>query len=105
MNRITTAVNIALAGLCLAAALASVALQVHNQSARADIAQRQQYVQMSVQLEGLYREIVRALAELSARHNDAEVRDLLQRHGITFNAAAPAPAAATPRSPQKGSQP
>jgi len=52
-----------------------------------------------VQLEGLYREIIRALAELGARNNDQDVRALLQRHGISYTVNAPAaaePAAAAP---------
>ncbi|WP_088281908.1 hypothetical protein [Ideonella sp. A 288] len=86
------------AAACFLAMLANLALGLANQSARADVGQRQQYVQQSVQLEGLYREIIRALAELAARNNDGDVKAMLQRHGITFNvnpaAAAPAPAAA-----------
>ena len=62
----------------------------------------QQYVQQSMQLESLYREIVRALAELGARNSDQDVRALLQQqHGISYTVNAPAvpaaPAAAAPR--------
>jgi hypothetical protein len=74
----------------------NVALAAMNRGLQGDIALRQQYVQQSVQLEGLYREIVRALAELGARHNDEDVRTLLARHGITYTVAPP-PAAAAPR--------
>ena len=65
------------------------------QAGQADIQLRQQYVQQSVQLEGLYKEIIRALAELSARNDDADVRTMLAKHGITYsvNEAAPPPAA------------
>ena len=70
-----------------------------NRAAQQEIAARQQFVQQSVQLEGLYREIVRALAELAARNNDADVRTLLAKHGITYTvnppAASPAPAQST----------
>jgi hypothetical protein len=55
---------------------------------------RQQYVQQSVQLEGLYREIIRALAELGARNNDQDVRAMLQRHGISYTVNPPAAAGA-----------
>jgi D-alanine-D-alanine ligase-like ATP-grasp enzyme len=50
-------------------------------------------VQQSLQLEGLYREIVRALAELGARNNDEQVRGLLQQHGISYTVNPPAAAA------------
>ena len=83
-----------LATLCLATMLANVALSVRNRAAQADVSMRQQFVQQSVQLEGLYREIVRALAELGARNNDEDVRAMLQRHGISYSVNAPAAAAA-----------
>ena len=84
--------------LALAAAVASIGLAQHNNGLRRDLAEQQQFVQQSVPLEGLYREMVRALAELSARNNDESLRALLQRHGITYNLQAPAtaPAAAQP---------
>lgn len=79
-----------LGAVCLAAMVINIALGYGNALARADVTQRQQFVQQSVQLEGLYREIVRALAELGARNNDSDVKALLQRHGITFSVNAPA---------------
>jgi hypothetical protein len=86
------------AALCLFTMLANVFLGLANRSAQLDVASRQQYVQQSLQLEGPYREIIRALAELAARHNDADVREMLQRHGITYSVAAP-PALVTPAAP------
>ena len=88
-----------LAALCLLTMLANVGLGLANRSAQLDVASRQQYVQQSLQLEGLYREIIRALAELAARNNDADVKEMLQRHGITYSVAAPAPAAPAAAAP------
>ena len=90
-----------LAALALAAAVGGGAMSSHNRAQRLQLAQQQQYLQQSAQLEGLYREIVRALAELSARSGDAPLRALLQQHGIqyTVNPAAAAPASATPAAP------
>ncbi len=85
---------------CFAAMAANVTLGTLNHSARTDVNQRQQYVQQSVQLEGLYKEIIRALAELGTRNNDADVKALLVRHGITVNVAAPA-AAPAPAAPAR----
>ena len=107
MNRSQFSIATAIGVCCLAVLAGNVVLTYGNKAAQADIAVRQQYVQQSVQLEGLYREIVRALAELGARNNDGEVKTLLQRHGITYsvNAAAPTPAplpaVATPAAPRK----
>jgi len=92
MNKIEHGIVTSLAGLALLAAATGIGLNLHNGRLRAELGQGQQYVQQSVQLEGLYREMVRALAELSARHSDEALRSLLQRHGITYNLSA-APAA------------
>lgn len=97
MSRALQGLGSLLALLALAAAVAIVGLGQHNAAARRELAAQQQYVQQSVQLEGLYREMVRALAELSARHGDEALRALLQRHGININPSAPAPAAAAPK--------
>ena len=86
MNRIQFGTVTAVSALAALAMGTSVTLAAMNRSLQGDIGQRQQYVQQSVQLEGLYREIVRALAELGARNNDQQVRELLQRHGITYTA-------------------
>jgi hypothetical protein len=70
-----------------------------NRQLQQDIGERQQFVQQSVQLEGLYREIVRALAELTARNNDADLRNMLARHGLTVTVNAPAPGSAPAAAP------
>ena len=76
--------------LCLLLVAVNASLVVGNRSLQRDVATRQQFVQQSVQLEGLYREIVRALAELAARNNDADVRTMLAKHGITYTINPPA---------------
>ena len=97
MSRLQYWAATALGGLCLLLAVGNITLASMNRSLQGDIGQRQQFVQQSVQLEGLYREIIRALAELGARNNDQNVRALLQRHGITYTVNAPtAPTAPTP---------
>ena len=85
-----------LAVACLVLAAVNVTYSSMNRGLQADVGVRQQYVQQSIQLEGLYKEIIRALAELGARNNDQDVRALLQRHGISYTVNAPAgPATAT----------
>ena len=87
----------ALAAACLALAAVNITLSSLNRGLQGEVGVRQQYVQQSIQLEGLYKEIIRALAELGARNNDQNVRALLQRHGISYTVNAPAsPAPATP---------
>ena len=94
MSKVQYWVVTLVAAASFAAMLASVTLGYSNAVSRAEVNQRQQFVQQSVQLEVLYREIVRALAELAARNNDADVKAMLQKHGITYTANAPANAPA-----------
>ena len=66
---------LALAGVALAGM--NMMLYQGNRAAQAEIAGRQQYIAQSVQLEGLYREIVKALADLSVKAQDGDLRNLL----------------------------
>jgi len=99
LNRLQYWAVTAVAATVLLLAVVNVSLAALNRGQQGEVGVRQQYVQQSVQLEGLYREIVRALAELGARNNDLDVRALLQRHGISYTVnppAAAAPAATAP---------
>lgn len=77
-------------------ALTNIALFKSNQTVSAEYAQRGQFVQQSAQLEPLYQQIIKALAELAIKNNDTKLRDLLGSQGITItnnpSAAAVAPA-------------
>jgi hypothetical protein len=84
----------ALALIAGALAGTNAVLFVGNQKAQAEVGQRSQYIQQSIQLEGLFREIVKALADLSVRNQDSALRDMLAAHGINLGAGpAPSPAA------------
>ena len=100
MSRMQWWLVCALAGLALLLMASSLTVGALNRNLQAEVGVRQQYVQQSLQLETLYREIIRALAELGARNNDNNLREMLQRHGISYNAAPAAastpPAAAAP---------
>lgn len=85
---------------CVLFAILNMTLYTGNQSLQAQVSQRAQYVQQSVQLQGLYRQIVGALAELSVRNKDPQLRAVLAKQGIKVNAGAHPPAAtATPAAP------
>ena len=86
---------ITLGVLSLLLTLANAALFTINGESRAEITQRQQFVQQSIALEGLYRDIVKALAELGARSNDRGILDILAAQGlnVTVSGAPAAPAA------------
>jgi hypothetical protein len=93
----------ALAVIALLLVIANMILFSQNRVAQAEVTQRAQYIQQAAQLEPLYREMVKALGELTVRNNDAQLRDILAKQGITVNLAPPpAPAAAPAPEPKKG---
>lgn len=103
MGRVQFWMATSLGSLAVAVLIANVVLVVMNRGLQGEVAARQQFVQQSGQLEGLYKEIVRALAELGSRSNDEAVRALLMRQGITYtvNAAPAPPATAASAKPRK----
>lgn len=81
-----------LGGLGVAAlilAISNIVLFTGNRAAQNEFNTRAQYIQQSLQLEPVYQGLIRGLAELSAKQNDAQLRDLLASQGITFTAKQP----------------
>jgi uncharacterized protein YpmS len=77
--------------------LTNMVLFTTNRAAQTEVAGRQEYVQQTVQLEGLYRDIVKALADLSVRNQDEDLKGLLAAQGISITVnPAPAPAVNAP---------
>ena len=74
--------GIALLGLVLV--VADAVLFTQNRTLQTSFTGRQQFIQQTVQLEGLYQQMVKALAELSAKNKDDQLRSLLNAQGITF---------------------
>lgn len=69
-----------------------------NRKLQAEVNQRGQFIQESIRLEQLTREIALALAQLGVRNQDAQIQSMLGSLGITINVneaqpARPAPAA------------
>jgi hypothetical protein len=71
-----------------------------NHGLQTEVNSRQQFIQQSLQLEALNREIVSAIANLSIRNRDEALRTVLTQHGITFSANPPStpPAVSLPAS-------
>ena len=75
----------------LAAALGIVLIPTNmilfewNRSLQREVDARAQYIQQTVQLEGLQREIVNAIANLSVRNKDDALKTILTQQGITIN--------------------
>ena len=102
-NEFWTLTVLAAGGLLLA--IVNMIFFSQNRVAQAEVSGRAQYIQQTAQLEPLSREMIKALSELSVRNNDAELRDMLAKHGITVSmsppSTMPAPVAPAPE-PKKG---
>jgi hypothetical protein len=75
----------------LALVLINIWLVNSNRTMQVNIGQQAQYIQESLGLEKIYQPLVRALAELAASRNDAQIKALLNEQGISFSVN-PAPA-------------
>jgi hypothetical protein len=80
----------ALGALALLLAIGNGVLFTQNRSAQGALNQQQQFIQQTVPLENLYREIVKTLAETAVKSNDRQVLDMLAAQGlnVTVNGAA-----------------
>lgn len=92
----------AVGAVTLVLVLINCALFLANRNVQIDINNRQQFVQQSIQLEGLYREIVKALADLSIKNNDRQIRDMLASQGITVTVGAQGAPSGADAGAQKG---
>ncbi len=74
-------------------------LVVFNRGRQAEVNQRQMFLQQTTPLEGIYREMVKALADLAVRNGDQRVLNELSAQGI--NVTVNGPAASTPNAGAK----
>lgn len=81
---------IALGATSLVLAVANAGLFASNRAQQGEINQRQGFLQQTQSLEGLYREMVKGLAELAVRNNDRQVIDALAAQGINVTPNQPA---------------
>lgn len=63
-----------------------------NRSLQSKLVERQNYIQQSIQMEGLYVEMIKTVAELSERAQDADLRQVLTNQGMTVQKALQTPA-------------
>jgi hypothetical protein len=89
-----------IAALSLLLVIVDITMVNRNQALRGEVESRAQYIQQSVQLQVLYQDMVKALADLAVRNKDDQLRDLLTREGISITVNPPASAA--PAAPARG---
>ncbi|HEX9442878.1 MAG TPA: hypothetical protein VGA73_02105 [Candidatus Binatia bacterium] len=90
-----------LAVLILVLVLVNVLLTIGNQSLRIQLAERQQLINQSIQMEGLYREIVTTLAAVAIKTNDEQLKGVLASQGINLGGEPKTPAPAPAPAPAK----
>jgi len=95
LNRTEFWIVTSLAAASLLLMLTNMVMVAQHRKAQAEVSARAQYIQQAAQLEPLYREVVKALADLSVRNNDAALREVLAKQGITVSGN-PAPATTAP---------
>jgi hypothetical protein len=65
-------------------------LLVGNQSLQRVVAERQQFIMQSIQMQEPAREVIGAMANLAVRTDDEQLKQLLAKHGITVSVNPPA---------------
>ena len=88
-----------LAAVAVVLVAVTVILAERNRTAQAEVNRRAQYIQQTVQLERLHREIIQGIVNLAIRNNDEALRTLLTQHGVTINQ--PQAPAAAPTAPAR----
>jgi len=93
---------VAISGITLILVIAYIVVIQDNRSIQAELNQRQQFINQSIQLGRFNDMLIRALAAAAVDGKDDKLRELLAKNGITINpkTGAPereaAPAAAAP---------
>src|SRR5450755_2712791 len=82
----------ALSLVALLLVVGNIVLAIGNQNRQADVNQRQQFINQSIQLSRANQMLINALAQAAAKNGDADIRELLAANGITFSVSNPAPA-------------
>ena len=82
---------VALSGITLALVVAYIVLIQDNRSVQAEVNQRQQFINQSIQLGRINDTLIRALAAAAVENNDDKLRELLAQNGIVINPTTGAP--------------
>ena len=92
---------LALSGITLILVVVYLYQIEQNRSVQAEVNQRQQFINQSIQFNRVNDALIRALAAVAVSDKDDKLRDLLAQNGITINAKTGAPVVA-PASGEKG---
>jgi hypothetical protein len=94
---------VGLSGVFFVVVIVNISTFLGNRGLQNQVNNRQIYINQSIQLEPLNRDIISALANVAARNNDDALRSLLNAHGITFSVTPSATINETeqPKTPEK----
>jgi hypothetical protein len=81
--------------------IVNMILYQSNRSTQIEVSGRQQYIQQSIQLQVLSNEMMRAIADLAMRNQDAELMSLLKSQGVSMPAS---PGASPPADATQGTK-
>ena len=79
----------------------NIGFLIANRSLQEEVSSRNQYIQQSLQMEKIYQPLVRALTELAASRNDAQIKALLNEQGINFSVTPQQPEPKQTEAPKK----
>jgi hypothetical protein len=82
---------VALSGITLILVVVYIVLIQDNRSVQAEVNQRQQFINQSIQLGRISDALIRAMAATAVSNKDDRLRDLLAQNGITINPTTGAP--------------
>lgn len=82
---------LALSGITLVLVVVYLYLVQANRSVQAEVNQRQQFINQSIQFNRVNDALIRALAATAVSEKDDKLRDLLAQNGITINPTTGAP--------------
>ena len=86
----------ALGATALLLVIVNMLLSTLNRNVQIALNQQQAFIQQTVPLEGLYRDIVKALAEMAVKGNDRQVLDMLSAQGLSVSVNNPVTVPAEP---------
>lgn len=67
--------------------IVNIVIALGNQSIQAEVAERQQEIGQTIQLETLNRQLITVLANMALKTNDEQLKKLLAETGINLDAA------------------
>jgi hypothetical protein len=94
MTKKTRILLTAWSALILLLVVGNIIIALGNQSIQAEVAERQQEISQTIQLETLNRQLIAVLANMALKTNDAELKKILAESGINLDAA---PESAAPK--------